>query len=145
MVMDSRHGLEMTLIGQLNSIVCKWMVVTRLGRCSLVDAWNMVLEFCGNWSRQLNCTVFQLSNTMVSGELYHLSAEQRHADGQCRFGFCLAQGRGVAQDFVRAAEVCCLSAESGEAIGQANLGWCLENGIGRDLSRLAGMYRRSAE
>jgi TPR repeat protein len=76
-----------------------------------------------------------------------LSAEGGNPNAQNIIGEALANGRGVAQDLVRAAKCFHLSAEQGNADGQYNFAVCLENGCGvaQDFVRAAEYFRLAAE
>src|SRR5207237_87759 len=65
-----------------------------------------------------------------TGKMYHKSAEQGYAVGQCSLGVCYKKGTGVEKNIQKAVELYQKAAEQGDAAAQNNLGVCYENGTG---------------
>jgi len=61
-------------------------------------------------------------------------------------GYLYGEGRGVPQDFTKAAEWFSRAAEQGDAVGQASLGWLYYSGHGvaRDYGKAAELFGKAA-
>ncbi len=75
------------------------------------------------------------------------AAKRGEALAECFLGRAYLQGKDVAQDYVKAAELFRKAAEQGNAQAQNDLGVMLENGLGveRDLTEAVNWFTRSAE
>jgi TPR repeat protein len=51
-------------------------------------------------------------------EIIRFLADQGNADGQCGYGVCLRDGKGISTDMKSAAHYFKLSADQGNAVGQ---------------------------
>ena len=69
------------------------------------------------------------------------------ADAQYRLGFIYHMGKGVDQDYQKAAKWYHLAAEQGHAVAQNNLGWMYDEGKGvvQDYQEAARWYHLAAE
>jgi TPR repeat protein len=66
-------------------------------------------------------------------KLFLRAAEQGSAEGQAGLGYCYGSGRGVKQDYGRAATWFVKAADQDEAAAQSNLGFLYEHGLGVKL------------
>ena len=80
-------------------------------------------------------------------ELLRPLAALRIADAQYRLGFIFHMGKGVDQDYQKAAKWYYLAAEQGHAVAQNNLGWMFDigKGVAQDYQEAVRWYRLAAE
>jgi TPR repeat protein len=76
-----------------------------------------------------------------------LAAEQGDPVGQANLGLLYAEGRGVPQDYRKAAELYQKAADQGNALAQVNLGWLYHEGKGvpRDYGKAVELYQKAAD
>jgi hypothetical protein len=77
---------------------------------------------------------------------YRKAVSQSDCDGMHNFARCLEYGKGIGQDFIRAAKYYRRSAELNNAAAENSFGICLERGIGvqSNIALAAYYYQRSA-
>lgn len=130
--------ITVNLLGAVK--VKKWilLVTTILLLCSSVaraDSLEEVVEAYnkGNYAQVL--------------ELLHPLAAMGIADAQYRLGFIYHMGKGVDQDYQKAAKWYYLAAEQGHAVAQNNLGWMFDvgKGVAQDYQEAVKWYRLAAE
>ena len=80
-------------------------------------------------------------------EWYGRAVEQGLASAQFNLGLMYEQGRGVKQDYARAAELYRRAAEQGDADSQCNLGFLYRKGWGvaPDDTEATKWYRKTTE
>ena len=74
-------------------------------------------------------------------------ANQGDAEAQYELALMYAKGRGVPQDFTKAAGWYRKAAEQGDAKAQHNLGCCYElgKGVRKNLTKAVAWFRKAAE
>jgi len=78
---------------------------------------------------------------------FYRAAKKGNADAQCRIGYAYYFGKGVENDYAKAAEWFAKAAEQGLTDAQLFLGTCYKNGlgVGKSLEKAFELYSKAAE
>jgi tetratricopeptide (TPR) repeat protein len=76
-----------------------------------------------------------------------LAAEQGDPVGQANLGLLYAEGRGIPQDYRKAAELYQKAGDQGNALAQVNLGWLYHEGKGvpQDYRKAVELFQKAAD
>ena len=88
-----------------------------------------------------------LSMSLVTAEPYEKAAARGDVGAQVYLGNLYTEGKGVAQDYSKAAKFYEKAAAQGDALAEVNLGmlYYRGKGVAQDYSKAAELYRKSAD
>ena len=115
--------------------------------CATLPMWSALEPNPASASTPLDICLDKNSDPPMRGNACRKAAQQGHAKAQFRLGLMYRNGRGVPEDYSRAAQWFGKAAEKGHARAQLLLGMMYHqgDGVAQNSLKAAQWYRKAAE